>query len=170
MRVFLFATPDIISANTPSAFYIPFMQSVFMFISESSSLDQHLSVCEIQSIIKHHLMLTRVRYYIISVLCLKRTVGVVRLRLRIVCIPQGHRYAVQAEVLHQSWDLDESQLAFVHGLRTLEKNEMRGMYLSYTPQGGGKKVTHTLFIFILTRRGNLQSPVDLSLEKIHLTQ
>ncbi|XP_056284677.1 androglobin isoform X2 [Pseudoliparis swirei] len=36
-----------------------------------------------------------------------------------------HKYVVQAEVLHKSWDLDESQLAFVHMLRDLEKNEMR---------------------------------------------
>ncbi|XP_035534773.1 androglobin [Morone saxatilis] len=37
----------------------------------------------------------------------------------------GHKYVVQAEVLYKSWDLDESQLAFVHMLRDLEKNEMR---------------------------------------------
>ncbi|XP_039980396.1 androglobin isoform X2 [Xiphias gladius] len=37
----------------------------------------------------------------------------------------GHKYVVQAEVLYKSWDLDESQLAFVHMLRGLEKNEMR---------------------------------------------
>ncbi|XP_041814551.1 androglobin isoform X2 [Chelmon rostratus] len=37
----------------------------------------------------------------------------------------GHKYVVQAEVLHRSWDLDESQLAFVHMLRELERNEMR---------------------------------------------
>ncbi|KAI3363725.1 hypothetical protein L3Q82_001339 [Scortum barcoo] len=37
----------------------------------------------------------------------------------------GHKYVVQAEVLYKSWDLDESQLAFVHTLRDLEKNEMR---------------------------------------------
>ncbi|KAM6906786.1 androglobin [Lycodopsis pacificus] len=36
-----------------------------------------------------------------------------------------HKYVVQAEVLHKSWDLDESQLAFAHTLRGLEKNEMR---------------------------------------------
>ncbi|XP_078029942.1 androglobin [Epinephelus lanceolatus] len=37
----------------------------------------------------------------------------------------GHKYVVQAEVLRKSWDLDESQLAFVHMLRDLEKSEMR---------------------------------------------
>ncbi|XP_029318550.1 androglobin isoform X2 [Cottoperca gobio] len=37
----------------------------------------------------------------------------------------GHTYVVQAEVLHKSWDLDESQVDFVHILRNLEKNEMR---------------------------------------------
>ena len=46
-----------------------------------------------------------------------------------VCVSQGHKYVVQAEVLHKSWDLDESQLAFVHMLRDLEKNEMRGTNL-----------------------------------------
>ncbi|XP_022067703.2 androglobin isoform X2 [Acanthochromis polyacanthus] len=40
-----------------------------------------------------------------------------------VCV--GHKYMVQAEVLHKSWDLDESQLAFVRVLKDLEKNEMR---------------------------------------------
>lgn len=57
-------------------------------------------------------------------------------------------------MLYKSWDLDESQLAFVHMLRDLEKNEMRGTYLkqsqtphqtvSYTepPKGQtGKEVT-----------------------------
>ncbi|XP_070782313.1 androglobin [Enoplosus armatus] len=38
---------------------------------------------------------------------------------------KGHKYVVQAEVLYKSWALDESQLAFVHMLRDLEKNEMR---------------------------------------------
>ncbi|CAJ1078450.1 androglobin isoform X2 [Xyrichtys novacula] len=37
----------------------------------------------------------------------------------------GHRYVVQAEVLYKSWDLDESQLDFVHALRDLEKKGMR---------------------------------------------
>nr|XP_019953171.1 PREDICTED: androglobin [Paralichthys olivaceus] len=37
----------------------------------------------------------------------------------------GHKYVVQAEVLHKSWDLDEAQSAFVHLLGDLEKNEMR---------------------------------------------
>lgn len=43
-----------------------------------------------------------------------------------VCVLQGHKYVVQAEVLYESWDLNDSQLAFVHTLRDLEKNEMRG--------------------------------------------
>ncbi|XP_070843007.1 androglobin [Chaetodon trifascialis] len=37
----------------------------------------------------------------------------------------GHKYVVRAEVLYKSWDLDESQLAFVHMLRDLERKEMR---------------------------------------------
>lgn len=45
-----------------------------------------------------------------------------------LCVSQGHKYVVQAEVLYKSWELDESQLAFVHMLRELEKNEMRGTY------------------------------------------
>ncbi|XP_040920516.1 androglobin [Toxotes jaculatrix] len=40
-------------------------------------------------------------------------------------ISTGHKYVVQAEVLYKSWDLDESQLAFVHMLRDLEKNKMK---------------------------------------------
>lgn len=45
-----------------------------------------------------------------------------------VSLFQSHKYVVQAEVLYKSWDLDESQLAFVHMLKDMEKNEMRGMY------------------------------------------
>ncbi|KAM8832398.1 androglobin isoform 2-T2 [Spinachia spinachia] len=41
-----------------------------------------------------------------------------------------HKYVVQTEVLCKSWDLEESQLSFVHTLRDLEKNEMR----VYKPQ------------------------------------
>ncbi|XP_032398208.1 androglobin isoform X2 [Etheostoma spectabile] len=37
----------------------------------------------------------------------------------------GHKYVLQAEVCYKSWNLDESQLAFVHMLRDFEKNEMR---------------------------------------------
>ncbi|XP_028253697.1 androglobin [Parambassis ranga] len=43
--------------------------------------------------------------------------------LTTVCV--SHKYVVQAEVLYKSWDLDESQLAFVHMLKDVEKNEMR---------------------------------------------
>ncbi|XP_008284388.1 androglobin-like, partial [Stegastes partitus] len=59
----------------------------------------------------------------------------------------GHKHMVQAEVLHKSWDLDESQLAFVHMLKELEKNEMRvhkpedskPSSTSDTPSRGGRK-------------------------------
>ncbi|XP_041832718.1 androglobin [Melanotaenia boesemani] len=37
---------------------------------------------------------------------------------------QGHTYVVQAEVLHKSWDLDESQLAFVQNLKLKEEQQM----------------------------------------------
>ncbi|XP_024256090.1 androglobin [Oncorhynchus tshawytscha] len=37
----------------------------------------------------------------------------------------GHKYIVVAEVLHKSWALDNSQMAFVHTLRDLERNEMK---------------------------------------------
>ncbi|KAF3849892.1 hypothetical protein F7725_019611 [Dissostichus mawsoni] len=50
----------------------------------------------------------------------------------------SHKYVVQAEVLH-SWDLDESQLAFVHKLRDLEKNEMR----EYQPEDLNQSSTTT---------------------------
>ncbi|XP_026174868.1 androglobin isoform X2 [Mastacembelus armatus] len=43
--------------------------------------------------------------------------------LTTVCV--GHKYVVQAEVLYKSWNLDELEMAFVHMLRDLEKNEMR---------------------------------------------
>lgn len=56
-------------------------------------------------------------------MCLNRNV--------LVFVSQGHKYVVKAEVLYKSWDLDESQLAFVHMLRDLEKNEMKGTYLSH---------------------------------------
>ncbi|XP_034555079.1 androglobin isoform X2 [Notolabrus celidotus] len=45
------------------------------------------------------------------------------LSLTAACV--GHKYVVQAEVLYKSWDLDESQLDFVHALRELAKKEMR---------------------------------------------
>ncbi|KAM7367866.1 hypothetical protein PAMP_014135 [Pampus punctatissimus] len=57
----------------------------------------------------------------------------------------GHKYVVKAEVLCKSWDLDESQLAFVHMLRDLEKNEMKVYKLedvkrsSTTPSNDGHK-------------------------------
>ncbi|KAM7395355.1 hypothetical protein PAMA_006897 [Pampus argenteus] len=57
----------------------------------------------------------------------------------------GHKYVVKAEVLYKSWDLDESQLAFVHMLRDLEKNEMKVYKLedvkrsSTTPSNDGHK-------------------------------
>ncbi|XP_029588828.1 androglobin isoform X2 [Salmo trutta] len=37
----------------------------------------------------------------------------------------GHKYIVVAEVLHKSWALNNSQMAFVHTLRDLERNEMK---------------------------------------------
>ncbi|XP_038583723.1 androglobin [Micropterus salmoides] len=53
---------------------------------------------------------------------------------------KGHKYVVQAEVLYKSWDLDESQLAFVHILRDLKKNEMR----VYRPEDLKRSSTDTL--------------------------
>ena len=41
---------------------------------------------------------------------------------------QVHQYRVQAEVLHRSWVLDDAQMAFVHTLRDLERNEMKGTH------------------------------------------
>ncbi|XP_055088381.1 androglobin [Periophthalmus magnuspinnatus] len=37
----------------------------------------------------------------------------------------SHKYVVQAEVLYEGWDLDESQLDFVHTLQDLEKSDLR---------------------------------------------
>ncbi|KAM9354979.1 LOW QUALITY PROTEIN: androglobin [Pholidichthys leucotaenia] len=42
--------------------------------------------------------------------------------LTTVCLDQ---YVVQAELLYKSWHLDEAQLAFVHTLKDLQKNELR---------------------------------------------
>lgn len=60
-----------------------------------------------------------------------------------VCFSQGHKYVVQAEVLYKSWELDESQLAFIRMLQGLEKNEMRGTFFRQSncqlqPQPPGK--------------------------------
>ncbi|KAK5615922.1 hypothetical protein CRENBAI_020234 [Crenichthys baileyi] len=38
---------------------------------------------------------------------------------------QDHKYVVQVEILCSNWNLDESQLAFVHMLQEMNKNEMR---------------------------------------------
>lgn len=46
----------------------------------------------------------------------------------LVCVSQDHKYMVQAEVLYKGWKLDESQLDFIHMLRDLRKEEMRGTY------------------------------------------
>ncbi|XP_035385232.1 androglobin [Electrophorus electricus] len=37
----------------------------------------------------------------------------------------AHKYIVQAELLHKSWPLDDSLLAFIQTLRDMERNEMR---------------------------------------------
>ncbi|XP_036438197.1 androglobin [Colossoma macropomum] len=37
----------------------------------------------------------------------------------------GHKYIVQAEVLHKSWPLDDSLSGFIQTLRYMEQNEMR---------------------------------------------
>ncbi|XP_054857553.1 androglobin isoform X2 [Eublepharis macularius] len=38
---------------------------------------------------------------------------------------QPHKYIIQAQVLHNSWPLTESQMTFVQTLRELEKNEIK---------------------------------------------
>lgn len=78
---------------------------------------------------------TSIMLYVFFVMCLSVCYFVFKLYWGcctltfLVCVSQGHKYMVQAEVLYKSWDLDESQLAFVHMLRDLEKNELRGTYL-----------------------------------------
>lgn len=37
-----------------------------------------------------------------------------------------HKYCIQAEVLRESWPLDESLASFIQKLRDMERNEMRG--------------------------------------------
>lgn len=39
---------------------------------------------------------------------------------------QFHKYYIQAEVLQESWPLDESLSSFMQKLRDIERNEMRG--------------------------------------------
>ncbi|KAJ8355710.1 hypothetical protein SKAU_G00185040 [Synaphobranchus kaupii] len=38
----------------------------------------------------------------------------------------GHKYIIQAQVLHKSWALDESQAAFVQALKDAERNDSKG--------------------------------------------
>lgn len=46
-------------------------------------------------------------------------------RLHALC-PQAHKYVIQAEVLHESWKVNEAQLAFISNLRVAAKNEIGG--------------------------------------------
>uniref|UniRef100_W5NGY4 Androglobin n=1 Tax=Lepisosteus oculatus TaxID=7918 RepID=W5NGY4_LEPOC len=41
---------------------------------------------------------------------------------------QSHKYIIQALVLHKSWTLDDSQLAFVQVLKEMEKNYIKGRH------------------------------------------
>lgn len=43
-----------------------------------------------------------------------------------VCVLQFHKYYIQAEVLQESWPLDESLSSFIQKLRDIERSEMRG--------------------------------------------
>lgn len=38
--------------------------------------------------------------------------------------PQAHKYVIQAEVLDESWKMNEAQLAFISNLRVAAKNEI----------------------------------------------
>lgn len=38
--------------------------------------------------------------------------------------PQAHKYVIQAEVLDESWKINEAQLAFISNLRVAAKNEI----------------------------------------------
>lgn len=38
--------------------------------------------------------------------------------------PQAHNYVIQAEVLDESWKINEAQLAFISNLRVAAKNEI----------------------------------------------
>ncbi|KAK1889169.1 Androglobin [Dissostichus eleginoides] len=77
----------------------------------------------------------------------------------------SHKYVVQAEVLH-SWDLDESQLAFVHKLRDLEKNEMR----EYQPEDLNQSSTTTSETPKAQRKGKATSPKSVSRQETSLDQ
>lgn len=53
-----------------------------------------------------------------------------------VCVFQHHIYILQAEVLYNSWPLDDSLSGFIQTLRDRENNEMRGEHSSqsHVPQ------------------------------------
>lgn len=44
----------------------------------------------------------------------------------LMIVLQDHKYLVTAEVLDESWDLDESQLNFINVLMEEQKSEMKG--------------------------------------------
>lgn len=43
-----------------------------------------------------------------------------------VRLSQDHKYVVRAEVLYESWQLDEAEVTFVQQLRESQRNEMKG--------------------------------------------
>jgi len=45
-----------------------------------------------------------------------------------VCVLQFHKYYIQAEVLQESWHIDESLSSFIQKLRDIERSEMRGTF------------------------------------------
>lgn len=46
----------------------------------------------------------------------------------LICVLQDHKYVVQAEVLYESWNLDEAQLAFIQMLEDMKKTDVKGGY------------------------------------------
>lgn len=62
--------------------------------------------------------------------CLDSTVGEQQNEKRVLKLfvhpSQDHKYVVSAEVLHESWLMDESELTFVQKLSESWRNETRG--------------------------------------------
>lgn len=46
----------------------------------------------------------------------------------LIFVLQDHKYVVQTEVLYKSWNLDESELAFIQMLKDTKKTEKKGEY------------------------------------------
>lgn len=67
--------------------------------------------------------------------CLNSTVGEQDNEKRVLKLfvrpSQDHKYVVSAEVLHESWPMDGSELTFVQKLSESRRNETRGRVMKH---------------------------------------